>query len=52
MREWIKQHEINEVRREGLTTDEHEALRKLRRENKILKQERDFLKEGCGGYNG
>jgi transposase len=42
---WIKRHEIDEGEREGLTADEREELRRLRRENGTLKQERDFLKK-------
>jgi len=47
LRRWVKQHEINEGKREGLTTEEREELRRLRRENKVLKQERDFLKKAA-----
>ena len=45
LRRWIRQHEIDEGQREGLTTDEREELSKLRRENKTLRQEREFLKK-------
>ncbi|MDQ3783409.1 MAG: transposase [Actinomycetota bacterium] len=45
MRRWIRQHEVDEGEREGLTTDEREELSKLRRENKTLRQEREFLKK-------
>ena len=44
LRRWVKQHEIDEGEREGLTTSEREELQKLRRENRTLKQEREFLK--------
>lgn len=47
LRRWIKQHEIDEDEREGLSTDEREELRGLRRENRVLKQERDFLKKAA-----
>jgi transposase len=39
LRRWIKQMEIDEAEREGLTTDEREELRKVRRENRTLRQE-------------
>ena len=47
LRRWIKQCEIDEGGREGLTTDEREELSRLRRENRTLKQERDFLKKAA-----
>ncbi len=39
LRNWIRQAEINRGEREGLTTNEREELRRLRRENKILREE-------------
>ena len=45
-----KQAEIDEGNREGLTTDEREELKRLRRENKVLKQERDFLKKAAAFF--
>jgi transposase len=42
---WLKQSEIDAGQREGLTTQEREELRRLRKENKVLRQERDILKK-------
>ena len=45
LRTWVKQAESEQGERGGLTTDEREELRRLRREVKVLRQERDFLKK-------
>ena len=41
---WVRQTDLDEGRRtDGLTTQEREELRRLRRENKQLKIEREIL---------
>jgi len=52
LRRWIRQHEVDEGEREGLTTSEREELGRLRRENKTLRQEREFLKKAAVGSTG
>jgi transposase len=47
LRRWARQHEVDGGEREGLTTDEREELSRLRRENKTLRQEREFLKKAA-----
>jgi transposase-like protein len=47
LRSWVRQAAIDKGDREGLTTDEREELRRLHRENKVLKQERDLLKSAA-----
>ena len=51
LRNWRKQEEIDEGEREGLTTEEKEDLGRLRRENKVLRQEMEILRKADGGFN-
>jgi transposase len=44
VRRWVAQAEIDAGRRDGLTTAEREELSRLRRENRVLREERDILK--------
>jgi transposase len=41
---WIKQHEIDHGRREGVSTVEAECVRALERENKELRRANEILK--------
>ena len=47
IRTWIRQHEIDNGEREGLSTTEREELQRLRRETRILKEEREILKKAA-----
>lgn len=50
LRNWIKQAQIDRGERAGLTTEEREELRRLKRENKILREEREILKKAAAFF--
>ena len=47
VRRWVAQAAIDAGERDGLTTEEREELRRLRREVRVLRTERDILKRAA-----
>ena len=51
IRNWVKQSDLDlGVRADGLTSDEREEFRRLKRENKQLKLEREILKKAAAWF--
>jgi transposase len=51
IRKWVKQAALNEgLRSDGLTTTEREELMRLRRENRVLREEREILAKAAAWF--
>ncbi|MEV1199419.1 transposase [Microbispora rosea] len=50
VREWVRQAEVDDGQRDGLTSSEREGLAALRRENRRLREDVDILRRATAFF--